>query len=120
MCSPVVVDVLARAVESGAFGSDDALVRRLHLTAFALACAGGPRPGVALLDARTAVDLVLAALPSDAAQVAADAARWRDLPRDRMHRLRQVKNLLAPALVVSERAGDPRLDDWRAVHAVLP
>jgi hypothetical protein len=118
--SPVVVDLLARSVEAGAYARHQALIRRLNLTSLALECTDRPDEAVALLGLRGAIDLVLEALPTDLDAVASAATGWTSLPNAEIAVLRGVKNLLTPALRICGRWGDPRLDGWRVIYPTLP
>ncbi|MFS0704449.1 hypothetical protein AB6N23_08000 [Cellulomonas sp. 179-A 9B4 NHS] len=120
VCSAVVTHVLAAAVAADAYPRHEALVRRLHLTGAALDFAGRTDARAALLDARGAVGLAVRALPADVDAVAADADRWRTLPRAEVLRLRRVRHVLTPALALADRSGDERLDHWRDVLPRLP
>lgn len=119
-CSATYLDLLAHATRAGTYSRDEALIRRLHLTGFALESARQTDVDVVLLDPHGGIDSALEVLPSDVAATASAAAQWRDLAREDVLRLRRIKNLLTPALILARRWGDARLDDWSTVYPSLP
>ncbi|GAB3170648.1 hypothetical protein GCM10027059_37390 [Myceligenerans halotolerans] len=44
----------------------------------------------------------------------------RELPREDVRALRQIKNLLTPALELADRLGDDRLLGWAEAYRALP
>ncbi|MBV1946362.1 hypothetical protein [Streptomyces sp. BV129] len=85
----------------------------------------GAVPGDEIRDASELCETVFRGIGMSRQDVSAEAAAWQELPRDRMLRLRHVKNLLTPLRSIMDTLGpdDPvrvELSAWLALIPELP
>lgn len=75
---------------------------------------------ISLLNPSDALSATFDVLPISPDSVAMRAARRRGLSREEVLALRQIKNLLTPALELADRLGRRRMLGWAEVYRALP
>jgi hypothetical protein len=122
-CAAAFSYVFSAAVESGDVDDQEVTTRRLYLTA-ALLQRVPPRSEIEILDADRAIDLFFAKVPVSDEFARRVSPEWRRLDIDTIRKLRRSKNLVKPALLISDSVGrsdiERRLATWREVLPFLP
>lgn len=115
--------VLTSAEAAGAIGHDEAVVRRLNLSAAVLRRAS-PRDDIPILNPGRMAALFAESIPMSAPQARSLAAGWRDLGIADMRRLRLIRNLVTPMLLVgdliSEEDSVAEVEQWKEILPLLP
>lgn len=115
--------VLAAAEAAGAVGHDESVVRRLNLSVAVLRRAS-PRTDIPILSPDRMAALFAGSVPMSVPQARSLAAGWRNLDIADMRRLRLIRNLVTPMLLVrdlmSEEDGAAEVEQWEEILPLLP
>ena len=115
--------VLTSAEAAGAIGHDESVIRRLNLSAAVLR-SESPRDDIPILSPGRMAALFAEAVPMPARQARSLAADWRNLGIADMRRLRLIRNLVTPMLLVRDlipgENSAAEMEQWEEVLPMLP
>ena len=121
--SAAVEHVLTAAETAGVMEHDESVIRRLNLSAVVLRRAA-LRDDILILSPDRIASLFAETVPMTVQQARLLAVDWRSLEIADIRRLRLVKNLVTPMILISHLLSENRpmveIEDWEEILPLLP